>query len=63
MREQAERLKWRRSSDCESIACVEVAMSDTRVWVRQSADPGRALEFTKDEWVVFLAGAKAGEFD
>jgi hypothetical protein len=39
-------------------------MSGSNVWVRQSTDPGSPpLEFTRDEWVVFLAGVKAGEFD
>lgn len=38
-------------------------MSGSRVWVRQSTDPEAKLEFTRDEWVAFLAGAKAGEFD
>jgi len=43
---------------------VEVAMSGSRVWVRQSVNPDSpVLEFTKDEWMVFLAGAKSGEFD
>lgn len=64
MCKQVERLKWRRSTMCESIACVEVAMSGSKVWVRQSVNPDApALEFTKDEWVAFLAGAKSGEFD
>jgi Domain of unknown function (DUF397) len=57
-------MNWRRSTACESITCVEVAMSGSRVWVRQSVDPGSpVLEFTRDEWVAFLAGAKSGEFD
>ena len=64
MCKQVERLNWRTSIGCESIACVEVAMSGSRVWVRQSVNPDSpVLEFTKDEWMVFLAGAKSGEFD
>jgi hypothetical protein len=39
-------------------------MSGSRVWVRQSTDPeAKVLEFTRDEWLAFLAGAKLGEFD
>jgi len=59
---RVERLDWRRSSACDSIECVEVAMSGSRVWVRQSFSPDAPVEFTKDEWVAFVAGVKAGEF-
>lgn len=63
MGERMERLDWRKSRRCESIACVEVAMSGSHVWIRQSADPAQTLEFTREEWTAFLAGAKSGEFD
>ena len=46
-------------------ACVEVARGgENEILLRNSRDPeGLVQHFTKAEWVAFLAGAKAGEFD
>lgn len=56
-------MSWRRASECDSNTCVEVAIGD-EVLVRDSKDPDRAvLRFDAGEWLAFLAGAKAGEFD
>jgi len=66
MCENADRPKWFKSSFCGGGAsnCVEVAISAEGVSVRDSKDPaGPALRFTAREWLVFLAGAKAGEFE
>ncbi len=56
---------WSRSSACEANACVEVAVTDTTVRVRESAHGryGQTLRFTHDEWRTFVAGVKNGEFD
>lgn len=54
---------WRSGSRCESSACVEVAIGDHDVEVRNSTDPATTLTFSPDEWAVFIAGVKAGEFD
>jgi hypothetical protein len=44
--------------------CVEVAMLDTGVAVRDSKDrTGPALMFTMAEWTAFVDSAKDGEFD
>ncbi|MDG9720420.1 DUF397 domain-containing protein [Streptomyces sp. DH24] len=44
--------------------CVEVALVDGGVAMRNSRDPdGPALVYTNAEVAAFLAGAKAGEFD
>jgi Domain of unknown function (DUF397) len=53
------------SSFCSLGNCVEVARSpDGTVLVRDTKDPVRhALSFTDEEWVAFVAGVKAGEFD
>lgn len=57
-------LEFRRSSFCSVGACVEVAVGrDGDVRIRGSRGSGAALSFTHDEWVEFLAGVKAGEFD
>jgi hypothetical protein len=46
------------------IGCVEVAMRDGLVGVRDSKDAaGALLIFTRHEWTVFVEGVKAGEFD
>jgi hypothetical protein len=46
---------WRRSQVCNPIECVEVALCEDRVLVRDSKNPGAGvLEFTRDEWRAFL---------
>jgi hypothetical protein len=45
-------------------ACVEVALLREIIAVRDSKDPGGpVLCFTTQEWLAFLAGVQAGEFD
>lgn len=46
-------------------ACVETAsVRPDEILVRNSRDrEGPVLAFTKAEWVAFVAGVKAGEFD
>jgi hypothetical protein len=46
-------------------SCVETTSIRTdEILVRNSRDPeGPVLAFTKQEWVAFVAGVKAGEFD
>jgi hypothetical protein len=57
-------LDWRRSSLCSASSCLEVAFRGDDVLVRNSQDPeGLVLRFTREEWVVFVAGVKGGEFD
>ena len=58
-----EHIVWRKSGQCESNACVEVAIGDQDIRVRNSCDPARTLTFSAAEWAVFIAGVKAGEFD
>jgi hypothetical protein len=55
--------EWRKVSDCESGTCVEVAITEDAVAVRDSKNPGGALVFTLAEWDAFVCGAKRGEFD
>ncbi|MGP3979289.1 DUF397 domain-containing protein [Streptomyces sp. 8N114] len=59
--------EFRTSSVCkynnDDPRCVEVATNiPGKVVVRNSVN-GRSVEFTADEWNVFLSGAKLGEFD
>ena len=54
---------WRKSSHSHVEACVEVAFTDSGVYVRDTKNPCLALRFTHAEWTAFLAGARGGEFD
>lgn len=57
-------LVWQRSSACESGACVEVAITDNAVMVRNSANPDDMLATkSHSEWQEFLAAVKDGNFD
>ena len=59
-------MEWRKASGCgPNGPCVEVAESPyASVGVRNSRHPGgHELWFTHDEWVTFIEGVKAGEFD
>lgn len=55
---------WRRSTFCGETSCVEVALSQSGVGVRDSKQAGSpVLMFTPNEWAAFVAGVKSGEFD
>jgi hypothetical protein len=55
---------WRKSSLCESGACVGVARQGEFVLIGNSSDPEVPVSrFTKQEWLAFVAGVKLGDFD
>jgi hypothetical protein len=55
---------WRTSTFCDLNGCVEVALLDGRVAVRDAKDrSGPVLVFTAGEWEAFLGGVRGGEFD
>jgi hypothetical protein len=58
---------WRKSSASNGNGgnnCVEVALLDAAVAIRDSKNPdGPALVFCSAEWDAFVDGAKRGEFD
>jgi Domain of unknown function (DUF397) len=56
---------WHKSSRSSGNGnCVEVAILDEAVAVRDSKDrTGPVLVFTSAEWDAFVAGARDGEFD
>ncbi len=60
---EQEDLRWRRSSACEAGACLEMARSDDVVLIRRSDAPETILRISVPEWIAFLAGTKAGDFD
>jgi hypothetical protein len=57
--------QWRRASWCDNSgpSCAEVARDGDDFLLRNSERPDVVVRFTPAEWVVFMAGAKDGEFD
>ena len=55
---------WRTSTLCDLNGCVEVALVDGKVAVRDAKDKASpVLLFTASEWEAFTGGVRAGEFD
>lgn len=56
--------RWRKSNNSGDGGCVEVALSDGWIGVRDTKDQGSGpiLAFTLHEWNSFLTGAHNGEF-
>lgn len=66
MENDLSKAQWVKSSASNANGtCVETtSVRADEILVRNSNYPeGPILAFTKAEWVAFLAGAKAGEFD
>jgi hypothetical protein len=61
---EAGSLMWTKSRASGNSGCVEVSTDGEAVLLRDSKDRrGPILAFTVYEWVAFLAGVRAGEFD
>ncbi|MFJ9667263.1 DUF397 domain-containing protein [Streptomyces sp. NPDC101219] len=57
-------IQWRKSSYSEQAGnCLELAVIDGQVLVRESDEPDVVVRTTRAKLAAFLAGAKAGEFD
>jgi Domain of unknown function (DUF397) len=52
---------WRKSSRCDSGTCVEAALIDDDVHLRDAQ--AEELLFSPEAWTQFVEGVKAGEFD
>jgi hypothetical protein len=58
------RAEWRKSTRSAASDCVEVAVVDAHVAVRDSKHKdGAILLFTPVEWEAFIGGVREGEFD
>ncbi|GAA2798477.1 DUF397 domain-containing protein [Saccharopolyspora taberi] len=64
--QESDQVVFRKSSySGENGQCVEVGLAaDGGRWLRDSKDRSRPPHyFTAGEWMAFIAGVKAGEFD
>ena len=56
-------LAWLRPKMCAAANCVEVALTDDSVFIRDGKNPeGPALRFDHEEWRAFRASIAAGQF-
>ncbi|MFD8411841.1 MULTISPECIES: DUF397 domain-containing protein [unclassified Streptomyces] len=57
-------IKWRKSSKSDDVAnCLEVAVQNGEVLIRESDDPSVIIRTTRAKLRAFIDGAAAGEFD
>jgi hypothetical protein len=64
MEERAEEPSWRKSNYCNSSSCVEAALLEDRVLMRDSkVGNGLTVEFSLSEWRIFLNAVRDGKFD
>jgi Domain of unknown function (DUF397) len=54
-------VKFRRSSFCSDVNCVEVVFDEAVVHIRDRTR--NYITYTYAEWAAFVRGVKAGEFD
>jgi hypothetical protein len=55
---------WRKSTLCGNSSCIEVALLDDTVALRDSKNlEGPLLLFTHEEWATFIHGVRNGEFE
>jgi predicted secreted Zn-dependent protease len=61
---KSSKVNWRKSTYCSNGDCVEVAVLDEEVVLRDSKNrQGAILRFTLIEWETFLNGVRDGEFN
>jgi hypothetical protein len=57
-------ITWRKSTVCDTSACVEVAVVDRWVLIRDSVNPGQALlTLSPTAWSAFLRRARTEDLD
>ena len=56
--------KWQTPQSClGGVGCLEARLNGNQVEIRSTRNPARATTLTPEEWLTFLNGVKAGEFD
>jgi hypothetical protein len=56
--------QWRKSTRSQDTNCLEVAVVDGGVLLRDTKNPDSlTLAIPADQWRAFVAGVKDGEFD
>jgi hypothetical protein len=55
-------IRWTKSSFCSDTACLEAALVEDFVAVRNCREPSHILLFTRRNWLAFLDDIVAGEF-
>ena len=61
---QTQQTAWRKATFCQTKECVEVAQQNGMIVLRNSKEAsGGVLHYTTEEWLPFVRGIKAGEFD
>jgi len=56
-------ISWRHSTACDSSSCVQVAVVDGSVLIRDPANPGEVvLNLPPAAWSAFLVRARRGDF-
>ena len=62
MNDEQQKTVWRKSTRCGSSACVEIAMTESAILMRDSKDLNvPALHFSKNSWVDFVSAIRNGE--
>ena len=57
-------LAWRVARDCDAGNCVRVAPRADMIVIGDTKNPdGPVLSYSRAEWVAFVDGIRAGDFD
>ncbi|MDI3388228.1 DUF397 domain-containing protein [Streptomyces sp. B-S-A8] len=62
----AESINWQKSSYSEGGEggqCIELAVADRGILIRESDEPDRTVATSSEKLRAFVLGVKAGEFD
>ena len=55
---------WHVARRCDNGQCVQIGVLGGYVLIRSSADPaGPVVKLSREEWRMFVAGLKDGDFD
>ncbi len=56
--------EFKKSSYCDKgKCCVEVAIEENMVFIKNSKNPNRIIQYSSQEWKDFIEGVKNNEFN